>query len=116
MGATPQYGSMSFKGASGRGYSVSVYISDVVGAYARFNQDGVAGTATPDFLVFPETVTIVDFSVVTGLADTKVVKILKNGVSTGVVLQDANHVNTLATRPYIGVTITAGSEIRMVQA
>lgn len=116
MAAAPQYGSLSFKGASGRGYSVSVYTSDVVGAYVRFNQDGLAGTTTPDFLVFPEAVTIVDFSTVTGLTDTRVIKILKNGVSTGVVLQHANHVNTLATRPYVGVTITAGSEIRMVQA
>jgi len=117
MAAAPKSGSLIFRGAeTGRSYSVSVYISDVSGAYVRFNQDGAAGTASPDFYVPPENVVLQDFSVATGLTDTTVLKILVGGVSIGQVLQDANHVNSLPFRPPINVPIGRGREVRIVQA
>jgi len=65
---TPTTATMSFKGmgASKRNYSVSAYISDVVGAKVLFNANGVAGATSDSYLQFNEPVVLTDVSIITG--------------------------------------------------
>jgi hypothetical protein len=57
----------SFKGTqSGRNYSTSGYISDVVGAAITFSQNGAAASTSPTFIQFQEPVVLVDVAVLTG--------------------------------------------------
>lgn len=55
-----------FKGASGRDYAVSGYISDVVGAKILFNPNGVAGTTSDNYWQPPENCILSDVSILTG--------------------------------------------------
>lgn len=116
MAATPKNGTMTFDGASGRSYTVSVYLSDVAAADITWSQDGAAVAGSPSYWIAPESVRLRDFSVVTGTVDTTVMKLLINGVSVGQILAYANHVNTIATRPNPSIPITAGREVRFRQA
>lgn len=116
MAAAPKTGSMNWVGArSGRAYNLSVYVSDVAAAPVRFSQDGAAGAGTPDFWIAPEDVILADFSIPTGLTDTTVLKFFTNDTPTGQVIQDANHVNTLATRARLGFGARAGRKITFIQ-
>ena len=115
MGATPQYGSMIFRGASGKTYSIDCKISDVNGAMVTWDGGGGAGDSSPQFWVAPENVTLVDFSVVTGCADTEKIRLTANGRPTAHVLRYGIHVTTLATRPALTIGFTGGTQIGAIQ-
>lgn len=58
---------ISFKGMkSGRDYSVSAYISDVVGAKVLFNANGVAGATSDSYIQMTEPVVVADVAILTG--------------------------------------------------
>lgn len=112
MAATPKNGTMTFRGASGKLYIVDTYISDVANAYATFNPNGSAGTGTLQYWVAPENVQLVDFSMITGTADTTGVIMLENGaVKAGSSLRYANQLNTLPFRPALNIAFRQGALI-----
>lgn len=118
MAATPQYGSMMFKGVqTGRTYVVDVYISDVLAS--PINWDNGSG-ATSTSLVYwkaPENVILYDFSVKTGLADTATFYMTSDGSQVASSrIRHANFVNTIATRPALNIGFRAGSNIGAIQA
>jgi len=57
---------MNFRGQSGRQYSTSGYISDVVGAKVTFSQNGAAGSTSDTFIQFDEPVVLNDVAILTG--------------------------------------------------
>jgi hypothetical protein len=57
---------MQVKFRGSRDYLVSGYISDVIGAKVKWNQNGVAGATSDDYVQFTEQVRLIDVSVLTG--------------------------------------------------
>jgi len=115
MAATPQYGSMIFRGASGKTYSIDLYVSDVNGASVNWDGGAGAGAGTPAFWIAPENVTLVDYSQVTGTADTEKIRLTANGRPTMHVLRYALHLTTIATRPALNIGFSQGTQISALQ-
>lgn len=110
MAAAPQNATATFRGQSGKLYTIDQYLSDVANAYTTFNPNGSAGTATLQYWVAPENVTLVDFSIVTGMTDTKGITWLESGaIKAGSSLRYANQLNTLPFRPALSIQFRQGS-------
>ena len=116
MGATPQYGSMFFVGlSSGKTYATDCYVSDVAGAKITFDEGAGAGIGTADFITFDEPVSLRDFSIITGTADTEKIRIVSGGKPTRHVIRYSLHLNTLNNRPPLNISFAAGSRISAFQ-
>jgi hypothetical protein len=115
MAATPQYGAMVFKGASGKTYSVDIYVSDVNAARINWDGGSGAGSTSPTFWKPPENVTLVDFSMVTGCLDTEKIRLVVNGRPLMQVLRYVPHVTTAANRPTLAIGFLQNSEISAFQ-
>lgn len=113
--ATPQYSNFKFIGASGTTYSVDTYISDVAGAMVNFDGGGGAGANSPTFWVAPENVTLVDVSIITGLAVINKIRLVVNGKPLGSVVREDIHVSTNPFRPVLSVGFAAGSQVGGIQ-
>jgi len=115
MAATPQYGALTFVGASGKTYSVDIYISDVANALVTFDGGAGAGASSPDFWTPPEDVVLKDYAQVTGTADTTKVRITSNGRPTQHILRYTVYLTSLNSRPPLNVGFRAGSRIGAIQ-
>jgi len=116
MGATPQYGSMVFIGnSSGKTYAVDLYISDVNGGLVNFDGGAGAGAASPTQWIAPEKVTLIDYSMVTGTADTEKIRLTVNNRPLASILRYGVHLTTLATRPKLNIGFMAGAQIGGIQ-
>ena len=116
MAAAPRTGGLVYLGQSGRRYNVSAYVSDVLAGFVTFSMDGAAVAGSQNFWIAPENVTLVDFSIATGLTDTTCLKVLVNDTPLGQILLHANHVNTLPGRSIPGIGIAAGRKVTLIQA
>ena len=115
MGATPKTGTALFRGLrTGTTYSKGFYNPDAAGALVRWDVGGAAGAATPDFVDFDEPVSLEDMSVVTGIVDTSQLRVIAASAPTGHLLQWANHLNTLATRPKLSIGFKAKTRIALM--
>ncbi len=115
MAAAPQSGTMNFVGVSGAIYQKDVYISDVLAANIRFDSGGGASAASLEFWKAPENVTLIDFSIPTGLTDTTLARMTVNGRPLESVVRWANHLNTLPTRLALGTRFQGGANIGFIQ-
>lgn len=116
MAATPQYGTMIFRGMkSGLTYSKDIYLSDV--ANALINWDGGAGASatSPTNWTPPEAVVLVDYSQVTGTADTTKLQMTRDGVSTGDMFRYTIHLTSLNNRPKLRTVFGARQQISAIQ-
>lgn len=112
MAAAPKSGTMSFVGIqTKRTYTIDVYVSDVVAGLVNFDSGAGASATSDTFWIAPENVILKDFSIVTGLTDTKKISIIANSVPTGNRLRYANFLNTLAFRPVLQIPFRAGSKV-----
>jgi len=100
----------TFQGG-GRTFSISGYTSDVGSAINTFNPNGVAGSGSPNFWIPPVDVTLIDFSIVTGMTQTAQVLTENGAVKSGTTLSIASHLNTLANRSPLQVSFKAGTQI-----
>jgi hypothetical protein len=115
MVATPQYGGMVYQGASGKTYVKDIYVSDVNGALINFDGGGGAGASSPDFWIAPEDVVLIDYSQVTGTADTEKIRLVADGRPTGHVLRYGVHLTTLNNRPKLQIGFKAKTQISAIQ-
>lgn len=114
MAATPKTGQLRFKGASGKVYTFSIYNSDVAAAFVTWNLNGTATTSNDNYFIAPETMTLQDVSVVTGIVDTTALLLYANGASQpGYLIQWANVVNTLTFRSFPPMTVKGGTRIQL---
>jgi hypothetical protein len=112
MGATPQYGTMSFRGQqSGQLYPIDVYISDVAAAKVRFDGGAGAGSSSDEFITFNEPVILEDFAVITGTSDTEKIRLTAGGKPLPHILRYSIHLNTLATRPELNIPFNTNTRI-----
>jgi len=116
MAATPQYGTMIFRGAnSGRTYVTDIYVSDVNNALVRFDSGAGASSSSDTFITFPEPVILEDYAQVSGTADTTRIRLLANGVPTPHILRYAVHLTSLNNRPRLSIGFNAGTRISALQ-
>jgi len=94
---------------------IDVYLSDVADSLIRWDNGRGAGATTPDFWVAPENVSIVDFSIKTGMTDTTKLQLTINNMGIGAIPRYANHLNTLAYRPALNIIILRGQTLRAIQ-
>jgi len=103
--------------ASKRLYNVNMYISDVAAAFVTMNANGQAGTGSPTYYILPEDCVIADLSIASGLTDTTLLTMqANNAIVPGVVLQYADFLNTITTRPALGLKAPKGTQIAFVQS
>jgi len=113
--AAPQYGSAIFQGASGKTYSVDMYLSDVNAGSVNWDGGAGAGASSPTYWKAPEDVTLVDYAQVTGMTDTEKIRLTVNARPTMHVLRYVIHVSTIATRPALRIGFKANAEIAGIQ-
>lgn len=115
---TATTGNIIFKGVkSGLDYSYSVYISDVVGAFATFSAMGPAGTASSNWVSIPAGEDVMLWDISTLLAPTVAVTIMPvvNDRPSGVLIQDANTLFSNTTRAVPKIRIRAGAKFQLIQ-
>lgn len=116
MAATPQYGTMIFKGTkTGTTYVRDVYVSDVANAAYRFDAGAGASSTSPDFITFDEPVILTDYSQVTGTADTTKCRVTFNGMPSTHILRYSIHLTSLNNRPQLMIGFKAGTRIGAIQ-
>lgn len=109
MAATPRSGTFTFRSkASGLTSSVDFYNGDVLAANITLSKQAAAVSTSPTFVTFSEDMILVDASIATGIADTTGIILTLDDVRTATALRMANYVNTLATRPAVGLLVKAG--------
>jgi hypothetical protein len=106
---------MTFRGASGKSYSVDIYVSDVNGALITWDGGAGAGASSPDFWSPPEDVILTDYSQVTGTADTEKLRLTVNGRPTQHILRYSIHLTSLNNRPKLNVGFRRGSRVAAIQ-
>lgn len=116
MAATPQYATMVFFGRrSGMTYSKDAYLSDVAAALMRFDAGSGASSTSETNWTAPEPLTLVDFSIVTGMVDTTKAQLTKNGIPTGDILRYSIHLTSLNNRPRLNIPFFPGDKISAIQ-
>ncbi len=116
MVATPQFASFVFEGVnSGRIYNVDAYLSDVADALANWDGGAGAGATSPSSFTAPEPLVLRDFAIVTGMADTTKIQVLRNNQPTGDFLRYTMHLTTSALRSAIQLGFEQGVEVRAIQ-
>jgi hypothetical protein len=118
MAATPKTGVVSFLGLSSNTvYQIPLYNADVNGTYCRLDNGGGTPGATggENFVVFPESVRLVDCAFVTGIVDTANLRVMVDYSPTRYVVNWANYVNSLPTRIPLNIGFNAGRRISFQQ-
>jgi len=100
---------------SQRIYNTDCYFSDVADGLATFDAGGGASATSPTSWTAPEDVLLVDFSIVTGMADTTKIQVLRNNQPTGDFLRYTQHLTTSAMRSPVRVGFARGTEVRAIQ-
>lgn len=114
---TATTGTITFKGLkSGKPYSASIYISDVVAAKVTFNPNGAAGSGSDTTIQFDEPVQVIDVSILTG----PTVATGFNWYSRGVLVSNSAtlispNLTTNAQRSFPPVAFDSGRLISAVQ-
>jgi len=111
MAATPKNATFTFIGRSGQRYQLDAYISDVANAAVTFNVNGSAASTSPSFWICPEDVTLIDYSMITGTADTVGLTLTQNQAPrAATAMRYANFLNTIAYRPVLNRSFPGGSQ------
>jgi hypothetical protein len=116
MAATPKSGTFCFRDkVTGELYEIDLYVSDVNGAAVTFDGGAGAGASSPDFVTFANPVVLVDYSQVTGTADTTKMRLTAGGSPLRTILRYAIHLTSLATRPALNIPFKANTRIGAIQ-
>lgn len=99
---------------TGRTYVKDLYLSDTVNTAVRWDTGAGASATSPEKWTPPESVSLVDLSVVTGAAQTKL-QVVANANPSGDMLRHTLQLNTLALRPKLNIPFYAGTEIAFIQ-
>lgn len=108
-------GSMVLVGASGKTYTLDVYIPDAVATLLTFNPTGLAATTSPADWRAPENCMVTD--VTTATAPTAVGGTFKvnSGVVNGGTFRWADRINTLSTRHRLAIPLQKGDFLSVLQ-
>lgn len=108
-------GTMTLVGASGRTYSVDLYLPDATGTSLTFSSTGLSASTSPNSWRVPETCSLYDLSIGTAPTAVGCVLSVDQGVVSGASFRWANQLQTLANRQKINIPIKAGAFISFTQ-
>lgn len=108
-------GTLSMVGASGKIYSIDVYIPDAVATFLAFNPTGLAASTSPSQLVIPEDGFINDFVTVAAPTAVGFNIQLDSAAQPGAALRHANQLATLATRQKLRIPVRKGQILTALQ-
>jgi hypothetical protein len=115
LAATPKNALFTFKGMSGKTYSVDAYVSDVANAMVTFDGGAGSGATSPDHYKLPENAVLIDFAMVTGTADTTKIRLTVNGKPLTHILRYTVYLTSLNNRPPLNIGFKAGSNFSAIQ-
>ena len=108
-------GTIILVGASGKTYSVDMYIPDAVATLVTFNPSGLAGATSSSYWKAPEQCTIIDIVAVGAPTAVGATFTLSNALFTGQTIRWANQSNALNNRAKLFVPVPAGEQVGMLQ-
>lgn len=108
-------GTIVLIGASGRTYTVDLYVPDAVSTYLTMNSSGLAASTSPTTWRAPESCVIKDISI--GAAPTAVGAILQvnNANANGGTIRWANQLAANPNRMKLNLPIRAGDFVSFLQ-
>lgn len=109
--ATPVSGSLTFVGATGRTYLISMYTADTAGYINKFAADTAAVAGSETYWRAPENVTLTDFSITTGTTQLSMVMKIDGAVKNGTIMIFLHHVSTAPFRPALRIAFPQGALI-----
>ena len=109
--AVPVTATLSFVGAGGKGYQISMYTADTAAYINKLSAHTVAGAGSATYWRPPENVVLTDFSIKTGTTQLDMVMTVDGAVKNGTVLNFLCHVSTAPFRPPLRIAFPAGSLI-----
>jgi len=108
-------GTVIFLGASGKTYSVDVYIPDATGTLLTFNPSGLAATTSPTYWKAPEMCRLIDLSIGTAPTAVGAALTLTGAVFPGNTVRWANQLQTLANRVKLNIPVKSGEQVGFTQ-
>jgi hypothetical protein len=117
MAAAAKGGFFYFRGLqSGTTYMRAGLNEDVLQTLMRWDSGGgvPATTKGSDFITFPEDVQLYDITTITGITDTKQIKLLADYSPTNYNFYWEAHLSTLNNRPSINVGFKRGTRISAI--
>jgi len=102
-------------GASGRTYTIDLYVPDATATFLTFNQSGLSASTSPAQFTTQEPMTIVDISI--GAAPTAVGAIFQQGQANinGATVRWANQLAANPNRPKLRIPLPGGVQISALQ-
>ena len=91
-----------------------LYLDDVAGARVNWDDGAGAGATTSESMDLPQGGVLVDLSVITGAAQTRL-QLTRNGVPTGDVLRHVIQVDTSVGRPKLSIPFGPGQKAAIIQ-
>lgn len=113
--AAPQYATLTIDFGRFGKVAVDMYLSDVANAEVNWDSGAGASSSSKTFYKVPANGVIIDFSIKTGMTDTTKINLTHNGASGRNMIRYANHLNTMAVRPELGVAVAAGEDLGAIQ-
>lgn len=117
MAAAAKGGFFFFRGLqSGSTYSRAVLNEDVLQTLVRWDNGGGVPVTTKgsDFITLPEDALLFDITTITGVTDTKQVRLQADGSPTPFIFGWENHLATNTNRPSINVGFKRGTRISAI--
>jgi len=108
-------GTLNILGASGRTYSIDVYVPDAVATFLSWNATGLAASTSPNTLIIPEDGIIVDYIQVAAPTAVGFNIQLDSASQAGYTLRHANQLTTLATRQKLVLPVKKGQQLTALQ-
>lgn len=108
-------GTLTAIGASGRTYTVDLYVPDATSTQLTLNPSGLAASTSPTTWRTPENVTIIDVSVAAAPTAVGAVLQINQAVANGGSVRWANQLSTLANRQKLALGVRAGDFIGFTQ-
>lgn len=109
-----QSGVATFRGRSGKSYSLSLYFDDTPGNPVRMSRAGKAAAGSFTDWAPPEPAALIDFCLAAATTQTTT-QITSNGEPYGDILLNAQHLVTVTNRPPLAVVYTPLNKFGAIQ-
>jgi hypothetical protein len=112
---TPTTATLKFKGASGKDYIYSLYLSDSA-INAKWSTSGTAGATSSDSIITPEPIELRDVSIITGPTVVFNLVPFVNGIQQPQMINIAANISTIQTRAFPSLRINGSRKLELVQS
>ena len=110
-----RFGTMLFKGVSGKVYSVDIHIPDAVATKVTFNGSGLSSSTSSAYWTTPEQGAVIDISAAGAPTAVGAIFTLDANQFPNECIRWANQSNALNNRPKFMIPVRAGVQLGMLQ-